>query len=261
MDYRQVKLPVIHLPILRQIKMCTFVLSAPEQDFFTILIMETDFLHWIGYAASVIIAVSMTMSSIVKFRMINLAGAAIFCVYGILIGAIPVAVLNGFIVLVDIYYLVNIFSQKEVFEKMRVRNDNKYIKRFLEFYHDDIQRFSPGFEHKPELNTYSFLILRNMAVAGILLARREQGEILHILLDYVKAEYRDFKNGKFIFHRLKDEMIRDGFTRVVTQSHTPRHKKYLKKLGFKQVNDIQFELRLSASRSEQASKPGRKDPQ
>lgn len=223
--------------------------------------METDILHWIGYAASAIIAVSMTMSSIVKFRVINLAGAAIFCVYGILIGAIPVAVLNGFIVLVDIYYLVNIFSQKEVFEIMRVRNDNKYIKRFLDFYHDEVQRFFPGFKHKPELNTYSFLILRNMAVAGVLLARREQGEILHIVLDYVKAEYRDFKNGKFIFHRLQDEMIRDGFTRVVTQGHTPRHKKYLKKLGFKQVNDKQFELRLCASRSEQASNTGRKGPQ
>ncbi len=209
--------------------------------------MEFDILQWIGYTASAIIAISMTMSSIVKFRVINLIGAGLFCTYGILIGAIPVALLNGFIFFVDIYYLVSIFSRKEVFEVMRVRNDNKYLKRFLNFYHDDILRFFPHFTHKPELNTHSFFILRDMAVAGIFLARRVEGEVLHVIMDYVKAEYRDFKNGKFIFHRLKHEMMEDGFTLVVTEGHTKQHKRYLKKLGFKQVSEENFELRLCPS--------------
>jgi len=209
--------------------------------------MDIQYLQWIGYVASVIIAVSMTMSSIVKFRVINLVGASIFCTYGVLIGAIPVALLNGFIVLVDIYYLVNIFKRKEVFETMQVRNDNKYLKRFLEFYHDDIRRFFPNFVHRPELNTHSFFVLRDMAVAGLFLGRRIDGHTLHVGLDYVIAEYRDFKNGKFIFHRLKQEMIADGFTRVVTQGHTRRHQKYLEKLGFRRISDKQFELQLVKS--------------
>ncbi len=219
--------------------------------------MDIDIFQWIGYIASAIIAISMTMSSIVKFRVINLIGALLFCTYGILIDALPVALLNGFIVIVDIYYLHSIFSRKEVFEIMRVRNDNKYLKRFLDFYQDDIQRFFPGFTHKPELNTYTFFILRDMAVAGILLARRVEGEILHVILDYVKAEYRDFKNGKFIFHRLQDEMIKDGFTKVVAYGHTPLHKRYLRKLGFKQSGEDLFELRLCASKQEQAAEKAR----
>ena len=70
--------------------------------------MEINILQWIGYAASVIIALSMTMNSIVKFRWINLCGAITFSTYGFLIGALPVGFLNGFIVSVDIYYLFKI---------------------------------------------------------------------------------------------------------------------------------------------------------
>ncbi len=68
--------------------------------------MEINILEWIGYAASVIIALSMTMNSIVKFRWINLAGAITFSAYGFLIGALPVGFLNGFIVCVDIFFIL-----------------------------------------------------------------------------------------------------------------------------------------------------------
>ena len=68
--------------------------------------MLTNILPWIGYTASVIIVLSMMMNSIVKFRWINLFGALLFSTYGFLIGAIPVGILNGIIVLVDIYYLI-----------------------------------------------------------------------------------------------------------------------------------------------------------
>ena len=80
--------------------------------------MEINILEIIGYSASVIIALSMTMSSIVKFRWINLVGASTFATYGLLIGATPVAVLNGFIIAVDIFYLTRIYSKKELFEGM-----------------------------------------------------------------------------------------------------------------------------------------------
>lgn len=206
--------------------------------------MEFNTLHIIGYTASVLIAISMTMRSIVRFRLINLMGASLFLTYGLLIGALPVALLNSFIIVVDIYYLVDIFSKKEVFETMQVRNDNKYLKRFLEFHRDDIRSFFPGFEHRPELNTHSFFILRNMAVAGLFLGRRLGEDILHVGLDYVTLEYRDFKNGKFIFHRLREEMIADGFRKVEAHAHSAKHRRYLEKLGFKHKGESLFELKL-----------------
>jgi hypothetical protein len=59
----------------------------------------------IGYIASILVAVSLMMSSILKLRVINLIGAACFTVYGLLIDAYPVAVVNFIIVLIDLYYL------------------------------------------------------------------------------------------------------------------------------------------------------------
>ena len=202
--------------------------------------METNILQWIGYTASVIIALSMTMNSIVKFRWINLAGAITFSTYGFLIGALPVGFLNGFIVAVDIYYLFTIYAKKEIFETLEVRADNKYLLRFLEFHNNEIQKFFPGFTYNPEINTISFFILRNTAVAGLFLAHREDNNILKVGLDYVVPEYRDFKNGRYIYLRLRRKFIDDGFDTVMATGKSVKYSKYLKKLGFTENKDGMF---------------------
>lgn len=207
--------------------------------------MEIGILEWIGYIASTIIAISMTMSSIVKFRVINLVGAALFSAYGILIGAMPVAFLNGFIVLVDVYYLYGIFSKKEVFEILEVRNDNRYMLRFLSFYDKDIHRFFPGFAYRPQKDTISFFVLRDMAVTGLFLAHPTKGNSLMVELDYVIPEYRDFKNGKFIYHRLRTRFAAAGYHTVLSHGHTKAHRNYLVKLGFTLQPDGTFMFRAS----------------
>ncbi len=202
------------------------------------------YLQWIGYIASVIIAVSMTMSSIVKFRIINLFGASLFCIYGFLIGALPVALLNGFVVMVDVYYLYSIFSRKEIFEILEVRNDNKYLLRFLKFHHKQIQHFFPGFSYDPKDNTVSFFILRDMSVAGVFLAHKAEPGGLMVDLDYVIPEYRDFKNGRFVYHRLNKEFVKAGHHRIICQGVSRAHKKYLKKMGFSENQQGLFEIRM-----------------
>lgn len=198
----------------------------------------------IGYAASIIIAVSMTMNSIVKFRWINLVGAVTFSTYGFIIGAYPVGFLNGFIVAVDVYYLYLIYSKKEIFEILEVRSENKYMIRFLDFYNKDIQKHFPGFSYKPEMNTLSFLVLRNMSVAGIFLAHSINENTLFVGLDYVIAEYRDLKNGKFIYRCLKNRFVENGFTRIITSGDSEKYVWYLKKIGFQKNNEGLFELNL-----------------
>lgn len=202
--------------------------------------MEINILEIIGYSASVIIALSMTMSSIVKFRWINLVGASTFATYGLLIGAIPVAVLNGFIIAVDIFYLTRIYSKKELFETLEIRGDNKYLLRFLEFHNKDIQTFFPGFNYKPEINTISFFVLRNMNVAGIFLAHKDSKGALSVGLDYSTPEYRDYKNGRFIYRSLKKEFIKGGFEQIIAPGLTTKHAKYLKRFGFVEENKDVF---------------------
>lgn len=196
--------------------------------------MNETFLQFMGYGASLIIAMSMTMSSIVKFRWINLAGAVIFGVYGLLIGAIPVMILNSFIISVDIFYLIRIYNKKELFDFLEIRGDNKYLLKLLEFHKEDIEKSFPGFVYKPELNTISFLVLRNTAIAGVFLAHKEENNILKVGLDYVVPQYRDYKNGKYIYHHLREGFIKTGIKQVATKGYNTRHIKYLKKLQFKE---------------------------
>jgi hypothetical protein len=196
--------------------------------------MNSEVLQWVGYAASAILAVSLALTSIVKFRWLNMIGALIFSIYGFLIGAIPVGILNGIIAFVDLYYLIIIYSKKEIFEILEIRPENKYLIRFLEYHNDEIQKFFPGFSYKPDMNTVSFFILRNMSVAGLFLAHRENENVLKVGLDYVIPEYRDFKNGKYVYLRLRKNFIDSGFTKAMTEGSSLKYIKYLKKLGFKE---------------------------
>lgn len=211
--------------------------------------MDNTVLLWIGYIASATIAISMTMNSILKFRWINLAGASTFAVYGYLIDSSPLALLNTFIALVDIYYLLRIYSQKDTFEILEVRPENRYLARFLDFHDKDIQKFFPGFSYKPEMNTVSFFTLRNMAVAGVLLAHSEGDNTLKVGLDYVLAEYRDFKNGRFIYGHLSDKFCDAGFKKVVSAGRSKKYAAYLKKLGFAVNQEGLYEKKIQSIRS------------
>jgi len=206
--------------------------------------MSSDFLQWIGYLASVIIVVSMMMNSIIKFRWINLIGASLFSVYGFLIDAIPVGILNGVIVIVDIYYLAAIYSKKEVFDILEINAESEYLTRFLKFHNNRIQKICPGFAYNPDMNTVSFFILRNMSVAGLFLAHRTDKTVLNVGLDYVLPEYKDFKNGKFVYFSLREKFRSEGYTSITAQGNNLKYFRYLKKLGFKEISNGKFKKGL-----------------
>jgi hypothetical protein len=206
--------------------------------------MESALLEWIGYMASLLIVLSMMMNSIIKFRWINLIGALLFSSYGFLIGAIPVGVLNGIIVIVDIYYLVQIYAKKEVFEILEINSGSEYLKRFLKFHDARIQKYCPGFIYSPTENTVSFFILRNMSVAGFFLAHRSDNGELTVDLDYVLPEYKDFKNGKYIYFQLKDKFIAAGYKSIIAKGNNKKYFNYLKKLGFSEVNTGVYQKEL-----------------
>lgn len=71
-------------------------------------------LEMLGYAASLFVAVSLMMRSLVKLRIINLVGSLLFTAYGLMIAAYPVAVVNGFIVFVNLYYLQQTWRETAV---------------------------------------------------------------------------------------------------------------------------------------------------
>lgn len=65
----------------------------------------------IGVLASVIVLLSFVMNGESKIRIINIIGALLFIVYGVLINAFSVWFLNGTLLIVHIYKLVKLKKQ------------------------------------------------------------------------------------------------------------------------------------------------------
>ncbi len=70
--------------------------------------MEFNLIEMVGYAASVFVAISLMMTNVVRLRWINMTGCILFTIYGAVIGAWPVALMNGFCVGINIYNLIKL---------------------------------------------------------------------------------------------------------------------------------------------------------
>lgn len=185
----------------------------------------------IGYIASVLVAVSLMMSAIVKLRIVNMIGAFTFAIYGILIGSIPVAAMNGFIVLINIYFLVKIVTDKEYFHLLETESSDSYLSAFLSYYNESIQKFQPGFSFDREYN-FALFILSEMVPAGLLLGDLNDDKTLMIHLDFVIPDFRDFKIGKYLFGQNREYFRNHGVKKIVTVAGNSDHNHYLEKIGF-----------------------------
>ncbi len=197
----------------------------------TILIYEL-----IGYLASILVAISLMMSAIVKLRIVNMIGAFTFAIYGILIGSIPVAAMNGFIVLINIYYLAQIYKDKDYFRLLRMHGRSEYLKEFLKFHEESIRTFQPEFSISDDHN-FTLFVLRNMIPAGLLLGNLDENGNLDISLDYVIPDFRDFKIGNYLFNDKVDYFINQGVRKITTGAGSKDHNHYLEKVGFVQRSD------------------------
>lgn len=78
----------------------------------------------IGIVATTLILVSMSINTIswkgdVWMRIFNLIGSVVFVVYGCLLPAISTAILNGALIIVNIYHLIKLIK------KHKNENENK----------------------------------------------------------------------------------------------------------------------------------------
>jgi len=186
----------------------------------------------VGYAASVLVAVSLMMSGIFKLRVINLTGAIIFTVYGLVINAYPVVLVNGIICFVNIYYLYDIFKVKEYFKILEEEQNSEYLNYFLKFHASEIKKYIPSFSFARDKGTKVFFILRNSVSAGLIITKKGDDRSLFIELDYVIPGYRDLKVGKYVYKNIFDLT---GAAKLYSYPGNKKHEKYLRRMGFNEV--------------------------
>ena len=203
--------------------------------------MDTHFwLEMIGYLGSVLVAISLMMRSLVRLRTINSAGCVVFVIYGILIHAYPVAILNGFIVGVNAFYLSRMFRQKDYFQLLEISHDSTYLSSFLDFYKEDVREIYPDYSHNVEAGHPTWLVLRNMVPAGVFILERA-GAQARVLLDYVIPTYRDFRVARFFYREKAGYFHGQGIELFVSAPGRASHAKYLERMGFR-LRDAMYVL-------------------
>ncbi|MFP5310664.1 MAG: hypothetical protein ACLGIR_13920 [Actinomycetes bacterium] len=186
----------------------------------------------IGYVGSALIVLSLTMTSVLRLRVINLVGAVVFTVYGLLIDAPPVWAVNAAIVGIDVWAIAGLLrpSRSAAGEVLEVGPDDPYLRHVLEASAEDIARFVPGFDGvRPDHR--ALLVLRDLAPAAVVLARPLPDGTAHVDLDHAPPAFRDLASGRLLYEEghLYDAL---GVDVLTAGAGTEAHTRYLRRLGF-----------------------------
>lgn len=190
----------------------------------------------LGYVASVLLLLAMMMTSVIKLRILNTLGCILYIIYGLWINAYPVAVMNAAIACVNFVHIGRSYFSKHTFKLLHIKGDDSLVEPFIEHYKADIRRNFPEFSLNANDYTCSYVIVRNMNIAGIFLANDMGDGRLLVDLDYVIPAYRDYKVGQFLFHTNHDLFKRLNIKKITALSGTNYHTRYLRRIGFKEIS-------------------------
>ncbi len=189
----------------------------------------------IGYLASALVVVSLSMTSVVKLRIISMLGSLAFLVYGLLLGSVPLMITNAAIVVLNAWFLRKEFAPAIDLGVSRIRPDSPFLNDFLRYHMDDIRLFQPDFA-MPTEDSITLVLTRDGLPAGAVVGHRRD-ETLELSLDYVLKAYRDSRLGNWLFGPGAGVFRTEGFTRVESEPGTELHESYLERIGFSRSGD------------------------
>ena len=197
-------------------------------------------LELFGYLGSFLVLVSMLMTSVVRLRVINLIGSAIFATYAILIRSYPTALLNGCLVGINLYHLLKLRNTTRNYELQPIGAGEGFTSWFMRQYGDDIKTYFPALGTAQAENAEGFAVFYENQAAGILLGNRE-GDGFDILLDYTTPAYRDCSVGAYLYSQLPAR----GITSLSCRTDNAAHVQYMEKMGFTRQDGKTYTKRLT----------------
>lgn len=192
--------------------------------------MSFEWQELIGYLASALVVTSLAMTSVVRLRMISLAGSVTFTTYGFLIGSVPIIITNASIACLNIWFLSRELGGRRDLGAVFVPPDSPFLADFLANHARDIQVFQPEHDptHAPDV---AIVLTRDGLPAGVVLGDLADG-CLDITLDYVLRAYRDSRLGHWLFGDGARVLRAEGIERVTTPGGNETHRNYLARIGF-----------------------------
>ncbi len=191
----------------------------------------------LGYAASLLIIISVSRTSILQLRIFGLVGSLTFLVYAVVIGAFPVALTNLVLAGLHLYFLSRLWSRKqEFFTALHLTKHSQYLRHFLEFHRDDIVAHQPGFEFDARDDQIRAFVLRDTVPTGVFIGRACADGSVEVELDYVVPQYRDMKVANYLYSPKSGIFADDAGSRTIwTRVGNEAHVAYFKRLGFDEV--------------------------
>ncbi|MBR5344182.1 MAG: YgjV family protein [Oscillospiraceae bacterium] len=183
----------------------------------------------VGYLGSTLVLVSFLMASVVKLRIVNSVGSAIFAVYALIIRSYPTAIMNICLLLINIYYLWKLRKTAPEYRMVTLSPGEGYVRFFLDSHREDIAACFPGRSWDSPTLDRAWLVCHGEEPAGLLLGEEKDG-VLDVALDYSTPAYRDCSVGSFLLEHLPKEELRALRYAGAEEGHLA----YLKKMGYRE---------------------------
>ena len=195
--------------------------------------MDFDWMkEGIGYAASLIILVSLLMTNVFRLRLINGIGSVLFGAYGWMIGSWPVCAINLVIAGIDGWYLLQTMRLSAFFDLAPAASVGpEYLKRFFLFHERELKKYAPELTLEELQDACTCLIFRNLLPVGLFSYRRN-GPDAQIVIDFMIPEYRDFKAGRYLYRTKRMFFKEQGIKRFHAVARHPSQPRYFLKNGF-----------------------------
>jgi hypothetical protein len=201
-----------------------------------------------GWISSILVVWSLMQARVLRFRVMNLAGAAMATVVNALLGIWPFAVMNGVIAVIDAYWIWRLTRERhdaDVYEVVEVGIDDAYLRHVLTLKAEDVAATHPAFSvegvmgpagrQRPEVSAArsAFLVLRGDETVGLVVVRDAGAGVGEVEVDYVTERFRDFTPGEFVYRR-SGVFADKGFTQLVADAG-PGTSEHFGRVGFQRV--------------------------
>lgn len=198
-------------------------------------ISTSTIIEMIGYLGSSLVVVSMLMSSVIKLRIVNTVGSVIFATYALIIHSYPTAMMNIFLVLINLYNLRKLMRKEQSFDLVDGKAEDGLLNYILQYYRGDIAKYFPEFTEPADTQDTAYVVCCSGNPAGVMLGRKEDDGTLRIALDYSLPAYRDCSVGRYLYGKLPEK----GINRLIYgEKDSETHAAYLHKMGFVKEGDV-----------------------
>ena len=164
---------------------------------------------------------------------LRIPSARISSTYAVICGALPLALMNLCLIVINVINLVKLLGKKMPYELIEGSTEDSLVKYFLNYYMEDIKTFFPAFDENGKENNAAFVTCCQGTPIGLLLGKR-QGDTLELSMDYTTPAYRDCSAGKYLHEELPKNEVH---TLRFSQALSDQHKEYLEKMGYTQKNE------------------------